>query len=103
MASQKLSRLRQAEQKTPRLLRFLAQNMLLGIALGVVFSSILILTNTAGLHDLLTGDEHPYVAIFMLNVMCALTFGSLAMGVAVMTLPWGKICDMRERKDDDAT
>ncbi len=87
--SRVFSRLRRAQQQAPRLIRFLAGYMLLGLALGIAFASLVVLTNTAGLNDLLTGDEHPYIAIFMLNVMCALTFGSLAMGVAVMTLPWG--------------
>lgn len=91
----------QATARAPQLLRFLARHLAFGVAIGVVFASSVVLTNTAGLKDLLSGDDHPYIAIFMLNFMCALTFGSLAMGVAVMTLPWGKICDMRERKDQD--
>lgn len=88
-------------QQMPLLLRFLARHLAFGVAVGVAFASLVILTNTAGLNDLLSADEHPYVAIFMLNVMCALTFGSLAMGIGIMTLPWGEICDMRERKDDE--
>jgi hypothetical protein len=87
--------------RTPQLLRFLAAHMGFGIAVGIAFASLVVMTNTAGLNDLLTGDEHPYIAIAMLNIMCALTFGSLAMGIGVMTLPWGKLCDMRERQDHD--
>lgn len=89
--------------RPPQLLRFLATHMAFGIAIGVAFASLVVLTNTAGLNDLLTGDEHPYIAIAMLNIMCALTFGSLAMGIGVMTLPWGDLCDMRQRKEPDET
>ncbi len=97
----KFQKSRSVFHRMPVLLRFLARHLAFGVAVGVAFASLVILTNTAGLNDLLSADEHPYVAILMLNVMCALTFGSLAMGIGVMTLPWGEICDMRERKDDD--
>jgi hypothetical protein len=97
----RFERPRSVYQRMPQLLRFLLRHLAFGVSVGVAFASLVVLTNTAGLNDLLSADEHPYVAIFMLNVMCALTFGSLAMGIGVMTLPWGEICDMRERKDDD--
>jgi hypothetical protein len=70
------------------LLRFLGLRMGLGIALGVTFASLVVMTNTAHLHDLLAGDGQAYLALFMLYVMCALTFGSVAMGAAIMLLPW---------------
>ncbi len=73
--------------KMPTLIRFLGRNMMFGFAIGVALASTMVLTNTAGLNDLISGDGHPYLAVFLFSFMFALTFASVAMGVAVMTLP----------------
>lgn len=70
----------------PPLIRFLGQHMMFGFAVGVALSSTMVLTNTAGLKDLIAGDGHPYLAVFLFSFMFALTFASVAMGVAVMTM-----------------
>ena len=80
--------------RMPLLFRFLATYLAFGLAAGGVFTTVLLMTNAAGLRDLLEGDGHPIIAKTMLYIMMALTFGSLAMGAAVMLLP-------RERRDSD--
>lgn len=91
------------EKGVPRLVRFLAQHMAFGIALGAAFASLLIMTDAGGLRTVLDRVSEPFIALLLLYVMCALTFGSVAMGVGIMSLPWGEPCDMRdpERKDAD--
>lgn len=71
----------------PKLFRFLGANMLFGLAVGVALASAMVLTNAAGLNDLISGDGHPYLAVFSLLFLFALTFASVAMGVAIMTVP----------------
>lgn len=72
----------------PHLVWFLGLHMGIGMALGVIFAALLLLFNIADLKALIGTTEQPVVAIVMLYAMCALTFGSLAMGISIMTLPF---------------
>ena len=85
----------------PKLLRYLGLHMMAGIAIGVIVASAMILGNLAGLKDLLVEAQEPFVAMFLLYAFNALTFGSVSMGVAVMTIPYDGICDMRDPDDAD--
>ena len=79
----------QTESKpVPKLLFFLAVHCGIGVAVGVAFASALVLFNIAGLKDLLEGSSEPALPWIMLHLLCALTFGSLSMGVAIWTLPY---------------
>lgn len=71
----------------PQLVRFLGLHCLLGAAFGVVVAAAVIMSNIAGLKDLLETSNDPAVALGMLYFMFALTFASLSMGAAVMLLP----------------
>lgn len=88
-------------QRIPRLLEFLALHLGFGIALGLVFASLIVITNMSGLKDLLVNSSEPLLAIGLLYGLNALTFGSIAMGIGVMTLPIDDIVDMREKGDRD--
>lgn len=85
--------------RVPHLLRFLGLHMASGLAVGVLIASLMIFTNLAGLKDLLVEAQEPFIAIFLLYAFNALTFGSVAMGIAVMTMPYDGICDMRDPGD----
>lgn len=69
------------------LLRHLAQHLAFGVTVGILFALALVLSNVAGLRDLILDTSQPGIAVFMLCFMNALTFGSLAMGASVMSLP----------------
>ena len=79
------------------LLFFLAVHCGIGVALGVAFAALIVLLNVAGLKDLLANSSEPAVPLLMLYAFCALTFGSLKMGIAIMTLPY----DDRRGSDGD--
>jgi hypothetical protein len=83
----------------PKLLRYLGLHMMSGFAIGVIVASAMIFGNLAGLKDLLVEAQEPFVAIFLLYAFNALTFGSVSMGVAVMTMPYDGPCDMRDPDD----
>jgi hypothetical protein len=85
--------------RIPHLLRFLGLHMASGLAVGVIVASLMIFTNLAGLRDLLVDTREPFIAIFLLYAFNALTFGSVAMGIAVMTMPYDGVCDMRDPGD----
>ncbi len=85
----------------PTLIRFLGLHLATGLAIGVIVASLMIWSNLAGLKDLLVEAEQPFIAIFLLYAFNALTFGSVAMGVGIMTLPYDGYCDMRDPNDKD--
>lgn len=89
--------------RVPFLIAFLGRHLALGVAFGLTFAAGLILLDIAGLKTLLETTSDPFVAVALLYAFNALTFGSLAMGIAVMTLPMDEVCDMRdpERSDED--
>lgn len=74
----------------PKLLRFLGANAAFGFSAGVALVSAMVLSNAAGLNDLITGDAHPYLVVFVLQSFFALTFAAVSMGIAIMTLPGRK-------------
>ncbi len=88
--------------RVPVLLSFLAKHLLFGLATGVLFASLLLVLDIAGLAGLIRSSAEPLVALLLLYAFNALTFGSIAMGAAVMSLPLEGTCDMRdpERQDD---
>lgn len=72
-------------KRLPKLVRFLGLHMLWGFALGGAFVLGLIWTDFLGVGTMLETDESG-LAAFMLFFQTMLTFGGVAMGVAVMNL-----------------
>lgn len=85
----------------PRLVRFLAVHLIFGLALGVAFGALILISNISGIKTLIAESSNPYLAFALLLGMNALTFGSLSMGIGVMTLPLDSVCDMRDPEDRD--
>ncbi|MGO8953876.1 MAG: hypothetical protein ACLPWS_22715 [Rhodomicrobium sp.] len=77
----------------PRLVRFLLVNCAIGIAGGWTLLAALIATDTAHLRTLIWNSSSPAMPILLLAAGFAITFGSAAMGAAVMA--------MRPGDDDD--
>ena len=75
-----------AGYRLPRIVRFLALHCAIGSALGAAFATLLMMSNVAGLSDLIATSEYPALPTAMLVVGCALTFASAAMAAAVMSL-----------------
>lgn len=72
----------------PPMLRFLLLNLGIGVGIGIGFAALIVIADIGALKTLIAGAENPWLAIFLLYFMCALTFGSLAMGAAVMSMPY---------------
>ena len=69
---------------------FLGLNLGVGIGFGIAFAALMVLTNAGGLKDLISGSADPMLPVLMFYFMCALTGGSLMMGIAIMTMPYDK-------------
>jgi hypothetical protein len=57
-----------------------------GIGGGLVAVMALLATNTAGLQDLVLHTRGGWIGLFLLTLGFSITFGSAAMGAAVMRL-----------------
>ena len=73
----------------PDLFKILARNLVLGVVAGWVTLFVLIATNTAGLYDIVFTSANPSLPITLLAFGFFITFGSLAMGAAIMMMPYG--------------
>lgn len=70
-----------------RLLRLLVSNCLVGMAAGVATTAVLVALDIGGLRTVLAATREAVLAIVVLAFAMAALMGSMAMGVAVMTLP----------------
>jgi len=68
------------------LLRLLAVNLLGGAAVAGLMLGGLMALNPGGLRDLILADRHPATALALLGFGLLITFGSAAMGSAIMAL-----------------
>ena len=71
-----------------RFVRFLAKNMCIGVMVGWGILLLLLLSNLGGVRTLLFKSDSTVLAIGLLMVGFAITFGNCAMGIAaVKSLP----------------
>lgn len=71
------------------LIRFLIAHCLIGIAGGWVMLAGLVVLDVGGLGTLILRSAAPWLAIAVLGFGIAVTFGSAAMGAAIMSLHRG--------------
>ena len=71
----------------PEFFRLLARNLVIGTLAGWVTLAVLIVSNVAGLGDIISASNHPLLPVVLLAFGFFITFGSLAMGAAIMMLP----------------
>lgn len=69
----------------PILIRFLILNALIGVAIGWGLVAGLLWLDAGGLGTLVLRSDSPILAVAVLGVFFSITFGSVAMGTAVMT------------------
>ncbi len=77
------------------LLGFMASHLAVGIGVGWSALAALLWLDVAGLRRLIAADRSGWVAVAMLMIFFAITFGSAAMGGAVIGL------HRRDKDDDD--
>ena len=70
-----------------RVHKLLIKSCLKGVATGWIILAIILAINLFGLREFTFGSSHGILAIFLLAVGFAITFGNAAMGYAIMRLP----------------
>jgi len=70
-----------------RVHKLLITSCLKGIAIGWSLLALIFIFDIGGLRTLILGTSDAVLAIFLLAVGFAITFGNAAMGHAMMTLP----------------
>ena len=76
------------------LFRLLAINLAIGVTLAALLVGGLLAINPGGLRDLILADSSPVTALGLLLFGFVVTFGSTAMGTAIMAMG-------RREKDND--
>lgn len=78
---------------TPRLrpferdaILFLLRHLVVGLVAALAFAALILALDVGGLRRLLVADGDGWLYLALLLFGLAITFGSLAMGVSVMTL-----------------
>lgn len=67
-------------------LGFLAQHLVYGLAAGLTFGGAVLMTNLGNLRTLALESAHPILVLVLFFFGLCVTFGSVGMGVGVMTL-----------------
>ena len=88
-----LKPIRDQWQAFPRLIRFLLVNCAIGIVGGWTLLAALLATDTGGIRTMIWNEASPGVPIILLAAGFAVTFGSAAMGAAVMAMRPGDDSD----------
>ena len=71
------------------LFRLLAINLAIGVSVAVLMLGGLLALNPGGLRDLIAADREGAVAVTLLLGGFIITFGSVAMGTAIMSIGGG--------------
>lgn len=71
----------------PSLLSFLGLHCAMGVAAGIGFAALVMMVDLGGVRQLLMESSEPFIPMFLLFAMFALTFGAVKMGAAIMSLP----------------
>lgn len=81
------------------LVRFLAAHLAVGIGAGWTVLGLLLSIDVAGLRSLIANSGDTVVAVAMLAIFFALTFGSLAMGTGIMSLSRSPSAEDKPRRE----
>ncbi len=68
------------------LLRYVLPHGIAGCIAGVVGAVAMVATNVGSLRDLMLHTEGGWLAFFLLSLGLVVTFGSVALGYAIMTI-----------------
>lgn len=74
-------------KKMPPLFKLLRNGLIEGVLVGWLLLALLLLTNVGGFSDKILGTQSSVLAIVLMGLLFAITFGSAAMGIAIMTMP----------------
>lgn len=65
---------------------FLAQHLVVGLLAAVLLGGLILLSDLGGIRTMASGDEKGWLFLLLLFFGLSETFGSVAMGVGIMSL-----------------
>ena len=84
-----------------RMLRFLALNAALGMALGVAVTAAIMLLDVAGIGSRVARSADPVLPLLLIGFPMALIFGGAVTATAIWTMPYERMFAPEPRKKDD--
>ena len=91
----------EARRDHSRMLRFLAINAVLGIALGLAMAAAIILLDVAGIGSRISHSTNPVLPLLLIGFPMAMIFGGAVTATAIWTMPYERLFAPESRKKDD--
>lgn len=73
-------------RKEHEALRFLGVHLVYGLAAAITFGGAILMTNMGNLRTLMVESAHPVTVMLLFFFGLCVTFGSVGMGVGIMSL-----------------
>lgn len=94
----------EARRDHARMLRFLALNAALGMALGLAVAAAMLLLDVGGIGARVARSANPVLPLLLIGFPMALVFGAAVTATAIWTMPYERLFAPEARKkggDDD--
>ena len=70
----------------PKHIRFMLRHAAYGAVIAIAFTALILIFDVAGIRHLVTHTTEGPVALAVFVVLCTITFGSVQIGMQIMTL-----------------
>jgi len=90
-----------ARRDHARMLRFLALNAALGMALGIAVTAAILFLDVAGIGTRIAHSADPLIPLLLIGFPMALIFGGAVTAAAIWTMPYERLFAPEPRKKDD--
>jgi hypothetical protein len=100
MAERKILTREEARKDHEAMLRFMAMRFALGLLVGLICAGSIFLLDVGGLGSRLARASDPIIPVFLIAVPMGLTFGAVAVCIAIWVLPYEAKYQERETGRD---
>lgn len=91
----------EARRDHARMLRFLALNAALGMALGLAVAATVLLLDVGGIGARVARSSTPLLPLLLIAFPMALVFGAAVTATAIWTMPYERLFAPEARRKDD--
>lgn len=91
----------EARRDHARMLRFLAFNAALGMALGLAVAAAILLFDVGGIGSRVARSTDPFLPLLLIGFPMALIFGGAVTATAIWTMPYERMFAPEARRKDD--
>lgn len=90
-----------ARRDHARMLRFLALNAALGMALGLAVAATMLILDVGGIGSRVARSANPVLPLFLIGFPMALIFGGAVTATAIWTMPYERLFAPEARRKGD--